>query len=167
MLLPEVDLSPVCRLVHYTRELVPVYHSWFEQYPQLLQLTASEPLTLQEELDNQQSWILDKNKVTYIILDSTDNRPVGDVNCFISEDHVGELNVMIAVPSARRKGLARIAIRTIMQTVNIHCPEITRFIAKIDAENIPSRTMFEKLGFKLTKTLPVFNEAHYEVEYNR
>ena len=37
MLLDEIELkSPEGKLVHYTRELVPVYHSWFQKYPELL-----------------------------------------------------------------------------------------------------------------------------------
>ena len=162
MLLEPIDISPLCKLVHYSRELVPVYHSWFQKYPELLELTASEPLSLEEELANQETWVNDPNKITFIIIDS-DDRPCGDVNCFLNED-VGELNVMIAEPGSRRKGLAKAAVRAMVDSVKRQCPEVRRFVAKIDKDNTPSRAMFEGLGFALTRTIGVFNEVHYEQE---
>lgn len=160
MLLDPIDLSPLCKLVHYTKELVPTYLGWFQKYPDLLELTASEPLTLEEELSNQESWVNDPAKVTFIILDYQD-RPVGDVNCFLSGD-AGELNVMIAEPSSRRQGLAKVALQAVMKAVKTKCPDVTKFVAKIDKDNLPSRTLFESLGFVATKEMEIFNEVHYE-----
>jgi ribosomal protein S18 acetylase RimI-like enzyme len=56
-----------CVLVPYRAEHVPTYHSWMQD-PELLQATASEPLTLQEEYEMQSSWRDDPNKCTYIVL---------------------------------------------------------------------------------------------------
>jgi RimJ/RimL family protein N-acetyltransferase len=139
-----------------------VYHTWFVEHPELLELTASEALTLEEELENQQTWVNDPNKVTYIILDCEGgDRPCGDVNCFIQED-TGELNVMIAEPESRRKGIAKIAVGKIMEMVRQAYPEVKTFVAKIQENNAPSRAMFEKLGFTMVRHVQVFQEVHYE-----
>jgi hypothetical protein len=45
-------------LVPYLREHVPRYHEWMQD-PALLEATASEPLTLEQEFDVHRSWILD------------------------------------------------------------------------------------------------------------
>jgi len=38
------------------------------QDPEILFLTGSEPLTLEEEKENQASWLLDPSKFTFIII---------------------------------------------------------------------------------------------------
>jgi hypothetical protein len=53
-------------LVPYKREHVIAYHSWM-QNPFLLQTTASEPLSLEEEYENQESWFQDDKKCTFIL----------------------------------------------------------------------------------------------------
>ncbi len=63
-----VLLGETARLVPYRAEHVPRYHAWMTQ-PQLLALTASEPLTHQQEIDNQKSWHDDTNKLTFIVCD--------------------------------------------------------------------------------------------------
>ena len=45
-------------LVPYMEDHVPKYHQWMKD-PSLLQATASEPLTLQEEYRMQLSWFQD------------------------------------------------------------------------------------------------------------
>ncbi|CBH12325.1 N-acetyltransferase, putative [Trypanosoma brucei gambiense DAL972] len=55
------------RLVPYLRHHVPRYHCWMSD-PKMLELTASEPLTLQEEYENQQEWLCAEDKLTFIIL---------------------------------------------------------------------------------------------------
>lgn len=45
-------------LVPYLREHVPRYHGWMQD-PALLEATASEPLSLDQEFDVHRSWTLD------------------------------------------------------------------------------------------------------------
>uniref|UniRef100_A0A8C7X8Z8 N-acetyltransferase 9 n=1 Tax=Oryzias sinensis TaxID=183150 RepID=A0A8C7X8Z8_9TELE len=94
-------------LVPYNAEHVPRYHEWMKS-PELQQLTASEPLTLEQEYDMQRSWREDDDKCTFIILDtqkwadpSVDEETcmLGDVNIFLTDStdpSLAELEVMIA-----------------------------------------------------------------------
>ena len=47
-------------LVPYRKEHVPIYHEWMKD-PYLLAMTASEPLSLQEEYEMQNKWTFDKD----------------------------------------------------------------------------------------------------------
>nr|CAD7431194.1 unnamed protein product [Timema monikensis] len=93
------------------------YHNWMKS-PELQQLTASEPLSLEEEYRMQQSWSEDEDKCTFIILDrliyevSKDEiaAMIGDTNLFFhsSEDcedcvKVAEAEIMIAEVASRGK----------------------------------------------------------------
>jgi Acetyltransferase (GNAT) domain len=73
-------IKKCCILVPYRPEHVRQYHAWMHQNDgALLQATASEPLSLEEEYDMQQSWYLDEKKCTFIILSRNElrNRLVG------------------------------------------------------------------------------------------
>ncbi|KAJ9633536.1 hypothetical protein H2204_006919 [Knufia peltigerae] len=94
---------------------------------EIQEATASEPLTLDEEYDMQQSWRTDADKLTFIVCRPGETETtirhgsldvdamIGDVNMFISitEDDagsqllVGELELMIAERSEHRKGYGR------------------------------------------------------------
>ncbi|KAI8936125.1 hypothetical protein NX059_007624 [Plenodomus lindquistii] len=165
--------TPTTLLVPYSPHHVPHYHTWM-QSATLLALTASEPLTLEQEYAMQKSWRDDGDKLTFIICTADDDavgrtviKPgvkdgeknmVGDVNLFLTESEeesssfsseyaeaeaetetegqqfdyahptphststspspsqrkqkslVAELEIMIASPSHRGKGLARSAL---------------------------------------------------------
>jgi RimJ/RimL family protein N-acetyltransferase/8-oxo-dGTP pyrophosphatase MutT (NUDIX family) len=145
-------------LVPYRSEHVQAYHRWMQD-PELLQLTGSEPLTLEEEVAMQRSWAQDTDKATFIILESgTPDTPgtgahggrmVGDVNLFFYEaddpTHA-EVSVMVAVQDARRRGLAREAVCAMLQHGYARLGART-FAAKIDEDNGASLALFESLGF--------------------
>ncbi|QDS67686.1 hypothetical protein FKW77_005317 [Venturia effusa] len=100
-------LTPKILLVPYSPHHVPQYHTWM-QSPDLQKLTASEPLSLEEEYAMQESWREDGDKLTFITclplgrqgerkgeeeglvvqggLGDGDGRMIGDVNLFLSED---------------------------------------------------------------------------------
>lgn len=59
-------------LVPYREKFVERYHNWMKD-PFLLQTTASEPLSLEEEYDMQKSWCNDSNKCTFIVLVNDNN----------------------------------------------------------------------------------------------
>ena len=102
-------------LVPYRRDHVPKYHEWMKSQ-ELLELTGSEPLSLEEEYTMQQEWRDSDDKCTFIVLDrkmsengaNEEDAMVGDTNIFLSteEDGVslGEAEIMIAESSARGKG---------------------------------------------------------------
>lgn len=54
-------------LVPYRPEHVPTYHGWMTD-TRLLELTSSEPLTMDEEVRMQSEWRDDENKCTFVIL---------------------------------------------------------------------------------------------------
>ncbi|CAD6187894.1 unnamed protein product [Caenorhabditis auriculariae] len=104
---------------------------------------GSEPLTLEEEHKMQRSWLEDEDKLTFIVLSRElydDGIPqiacmVGDVNLFINwEERNAEVEVMIAEPSARRKGIALEAVSLII-SYGIRKFNLLKFTAKIVEDN--------------------------------
>ena len=146
-------------LVPYRPEHVPTYHGWMGD-PWLQEMTASEPLSLEEEYAMCTSWQEDEDKLTFIVLDSTagagTDAMVGDVNLFFhswlrEEDDadyaVAEVEVMIGESAARRKGLATEAVRVMLDYAATELAT-RKFVAKIKMANEPSLAMFSsKLGF--------------------
>ncbi|TID27761.1 putative n-acetyltransferase 9 [Venturia nashicola] len=103
--------TPKILLVPYSTHHVPQYHTWMQD-PQLQKLTASEPLSIEEEYAMQKSWREDGDKLTFIAclptslgkdggggretkvvkggLDDSSDRMIGDVNLFFTEDDEGD-----------------------------------------------------------------------------
>lgn len=90
------------RLVPYLKAHIQQYHAWMQD-AELLRLTCSEALTLEEETANQCSWRDDAHKATFIVcalgadgaaVDDPDMTAgmCGDVNAFLSpaEDDDGD-----------------------------------------------------------------------------
>lgn len=67
------------QFIPYTKEVVETYHKWMQD-PEILYLTGSEPLTLEEEYENQLSWLNDPLKHTFIIKEG--DVLIGDINLF-------------------------------------------------------------------------------------
>lgn len=58
---------PTLRLLPYLPHHVSQYHVWMSE-PSLLTATESDPLSLEEERENQISWLLSHDKLTFILL---------------------------------------------------------------------------------------------------
>ena len=168
-------------LVPYMAEHVPLYNDWMQD-DELLRLTCSERLSLAEEFENQQSWQEDPGKLTFILCSgltpSLTNGMAGDVNAFFSEDFPSEdgsesgtsqiqgcpalhaeLEIMIAEPEHRRKGLARDTLSLFMHFVMTHVPRVDTFVAKVTDDNEASLGLFLGLGFQVFKHMPVFQQT--------
>jgi RimJ/RimL family protein N-acetyltransferase len=199
-------LSPKILLVPYSAHHVPQYHTWMQD-AELQKLTASEPLSMEEEYEMQRSWRNDGDKLTFIAclpitnsegrnekgngnvvqvgIDDADEKMIGDVNLFLSEDDeddedenddekheeakkvIGELEIMVASPSARGKGLGKATLLIFLWyiTTNIFSiiseytttknTTLKYLRVKISASNEISIKLFERVGF--TKTSPTPN----------
>ncbi|WAQ96053.1 NAT9-like protein [Mya arenaria] len=133
-------------LVPYEKKHVLKYHEWMKS-EELQQLTASEPLTLEEEYSMQESWRNDDNKCTFIVLDKK------------RYDHTEASEID---PSARGQGIGKEALFCMMvygfEELSVRC-----YTAKIGYDNHTSATMFTKIGFKEIQKSDVFRETTYEL----
>ncbi|XP_064406359.1 N-acetyltransferase 9-like protein [Halichondria panicea] len=165
-------------LVPYSAHHVDKYHSWMQD-PVLRELTASEPLTLEQEHQMQQSWMKDENKCTFIVLSkeiyidpsrTEIDAMVGDVNLFFSESQEGgpnytcaEIDIMIAEQSCRGNGLGSEAAR-LMMAFSIIELGVNKFQAKIGRTNKPSQNLFKsRLGFSEVSFSEIFDEITLEI----
>ncbi len=140
--------------------------------PELLELTGSEPLTLEQEFHMQQTWRESEDKCTFIILDRVAYEDggedevrsmVGDTNLFLRGEGsllVAEVEVMVAEPEARRR---RIGWESTCLMLRYGAEElgVEAFEAKVKEDNVPSHAMFDKLGFVVAERSPVFKEVTY------
>ncbi|GAU22926.1 hypothetical protein TSUD_326980 [Trifolium subterraneum] len=166
-------------LVPYMEPHVPKYHQWM-QNPSLLQATASEPLSLEQEYQMQLSWSRDLNKETFIVLDKdllleietfSHGQPyvqamVGDVNIFmndINNPQIAEIEIMIAEQTSRGKGLGKESV-LMMMAFAIEKLGIKTFQVKIGELNVESINLFKKLGFVQTSHSNIFNEVTLELQ---
>lgn len=160
-------------LVPYEPRHVPRYHTWM-QSEELRNLTASEPLSLEEEYAMQRSWREDADKLTFILLDraifETSTKAdrelqamIGDVNLFLHQlDNCAELEVMLAEPVARGKGLGREAALAMMLfacSAGALNSDIYVFSAKIGEDNTASLNLFTGLDFQIVGRSSIFKEV--------
>ncbi|CAI9571482.1 unnamed protein product [Staurois parvus] len=154
-------------LVPYEPHHVVRYHEWMKS-EDLQKLTASEPLTLEQEYDMQCRWREDNDKCTFIILDAArwdqgcpeEQCMVGDVNLFITDPEnpaLAEIEIMIAEPTCRGKGFGEESTR-LMLFYGISSLGISTFQAKIGQENMKSVQLFQKLHFEEVSFSSVFQE---------
>ncbi|XP_055837176.1 alpha/beta-tubulin-N-acetyltransferase 9 [Episyrphus balteatus] len=164
-------------LVPYEAKHVEKYNKWMQD-PKLQELTASEPLSIEEEYRMQTSWRNDDDKLTFLVVsrqlfsetkDEIESL-VGDTNLFlrIDEDEenntkvrVAEAEIMIAEPSFRRQGLGWEAMLLLLKYAQKNLP-IDKFEVKIGFENVKSINMFEKMKFIETYRTEVFKEVTLE-----
>ncbi|CAH1643272.1 unnamed protein product [Spodoptera littoralis] len=161
-------------LVPYREYHVPRYHKWMKS-EELQKLTASEPLSLEQEYEMQKSWREDDDKCTFIILDKTifekSNEEtvamIGDTNIFITDKElrVGEIEIMIAEESARGKKFGWEAV-ILMFLYGIQHINLKTFEAKISLSNSISIKMFQKLGFQEKSLSEIFQEITLEKVVN-
>ncbi|XP_021910366.1 N-acetyltransferase 9-like protein isoform X2 [Carica papaya] len=135
-------------LVPYMEAHVPKYHNWMQDHG-LLQATGSEPLSLDQEYQMQLSWTQDPLTM------------VGDVNIYMNDlddMQLAEIEIMIAEPKSRGKGLGKESVLMMMahavQTLGVHM-----FRAKIGESNGASLNLFRKLGFEEVSYSEVFKEV--------
>jgi len=148
-------------LVPYNKHLVKTYHGWMNE--EMLKATSSEPLTLKEEYEMQNTWINDTDKITFILLDLKKwmsireldqdkineheaNCTFGDINMFLTEEGEaieGEVSIMIALKEYRRKGHASNIVKCFINLLRAELG-VTNVRAKIDLDNEASINLFKK-----------------------
>jgi len=178
-------------LIPYKETHVEKYHGWMSD-GEILRLTGSESLTFEQEQEMQKEWEPDSKKCTFIIMDRSKYEEchdeiasiVGDTNLFFEleacdHDHCdeactdtveenngiirsAEIEVMVAEPWARRKGLAKEALGLMMRFGTEKLGK-TKFIAKIKCDNEPSIQLFQKLGFRQVTQPNIFDEISFEL----
>ncbi|KAL0476837.1 N-acetyltransferase 9-like protein nat9 [Acrasis kona] len=171
-------------LVPYRREHVYKYHDWMGG-EDLLELTASERLSLEEELEMQQTWRDDENKCTFIVIDksklseeqyysSTTEGMCGDVNIFVTFDDElnqtkGEIEIMVAEKDSRGKGIATEALWMMMR-YGMDTLKIDEYEAKILEQNDASLKLFQdKMKYIYKRYHKAFGEhwLTYNVKDNK
>ncbi|XP_023316648.1 N-acetyltransferase 9-like protein [Trichogramma pretiosum] len=158
-------------LVPYKEHHVLRYHEWMK-CEELQQLTASEPLSLEDEYKMQKSWFEDEDKCTFIILNRLKfqeksneiDSMIGDTNLFFDnseKEKIAEIEIMIAEKIDRGKGCGREAT-ILMLIYGIEKLGVQKYSAKISIENVKSCNMFQKLDFIEISRSSVFKEVTLE-----
>ena len=155
--------------IPYKKHHVEKYHQWM-QNEELLEKTASEPLSIEKEYEMQHSWWLDDDKCTFILLskqiydnlaDNEIKSMVGDVNLFfnnLDNKTEAEIEVMIAESSMRGQGLGKEAVN-VMMYYGFKYLNVKMFSVKIGFDNVASIKLFTNLGFKEESRSEVFREV--------
>ena len=113
----------------------------------------------------------------------------GDVNLFLNDPedrHLAEIEVMIAEPLSRGKGLAHEALVLLMLYAVTHLvswgvlagpdcfqalrgdgapvQDLNKFVAKIGYNNVASQSLFQKLGYREHSRSAVFQEITFVLQ---
>ncbi|XP_055379832.1 alpha/beta-tubulin-N-acetyltransferase 9 isoform X2 [Condylostylus longicornis] len=150
-----------------------LYHNWMKS-AELQILTASEPLSLEEEYAMQKSWRNDEDKCTFLILsketfDTTNDELkslIGDTNLFLQyeddqNEKVAECEIMIAEKEYRRKKLGWESM-LLMLKYGQCILNLNKFVAKINENNENSIYMFKKMNFNEISRSEIFHEVTLE-----
>ncbi|KZS07479.1 N-acetyltransferase 9 protein [Daphnia magna] len=135
-------------LVPYRDIHVPKYHEWMSS-EELQKLTASEPLSVEQEYEMQKSWADDEDKCTFIVLDKAKYE---DTNNEV------EIEIMIAETCYRKNGRGKEST-LLMLKYGKEQLGVKQFHAKIGLDNIASIQMFQKIGFHEISRSEVFGEV--------
>jgi len=161
-------------LIPYRDKHVKKYHDWMQD-SELLFLTASERLSLEEEYEMQRKWVLDQDKCTFIVCDnnlysseseeSEVSSMIGDTNIYFSDPtdlSIGEIEVMIAEKEYRGRGFAK---ETLLLMINFakQVIGVKKLIAKIKDCNETSIRLFSKLHFTPVSHSDIFEETTFEL----
>lgn len=160
-------------LVPYQPHHVPKYHEWMTS-PQLQYLTASEPLSLEEEFEMQKKWVMDADKVTFIVLDRAVyertecevDAMIGDTNCYFNDSEdvtTCEIELMIADEASRGRGYGTETLLLMMRFA-MDVIGVEKFEAKIKFDNESSTKLFTKFGFREVSKSEVFRETTFLFE---
>ncbi|XP_035791300.1 N-acetyltransferase 9-like protein isoform X1 [Anopheles albimanus] len=170
-------------LVPYESKHVAKYHEWMKNV-ELQELTASEPLSLEEEYQMQRSWRQDEDKCTFLVLDRQEFERtgdeiaalIGDTNIFLQlppsdgtdgdGSVVGEIEIMIAEPTARGKRCGWEAT-LLMLRFGVEYLRVAKFVAITKDTNRPAMRMFERMQFSETLRSAVFHEVTFERSVDR
>lgn len=160
--------GPVVSLVPFLPSHVPLYHVWMSN-PSNLELTGSEPVSLEEQEKVRLDWIHQSDRHIFII--ERAGAIVGDIGVVLMEEEeeeqdpvvTVEIDVMVGEESARRGGIATAAVG-MMERWAAERMAAKRIVAKIKDHNTPSLSLFRKLGYSHEKPLPIFNEIHLTKE---
>lgn len=101
------------------------------------------------------STILNKDKYLFMCLDSN-KKKIGTVR-FDIKDKIAKIAIILN-PTKRNLGLSEPCIIQALKKLYSLNPEINFFIAEIRKNNIASKKLFEKIGFKLQYSK---NEIYY------
>ncbi|KAK0383713.1 hypothetical protein NLU13_9624 [Sarocladium strictum] len=174
-------------LVPYEKHHVPQYHGWMQD-PAIQEATASEPMTLEEEYENQQSWRTSNDKLTFIVCaplpagtesalageaDGVD-RTRGDINFFlypydtvddsVSDPKVlvGEVDIMIAANGHRGQGTGQASVRALLVYIQRNLGAILKEYAGAEGSELRGLMVKLKEGNKASRAL--FERLGFEQE---
>eukprot|EP00271_Cylindrocystis_brebissonii_P023280 TRINITY_DN9580_c0_g2_i2.p1 TRINITY_DN9580_c0_g2~~TRINITY_DN9580_c0_g2_i2.p1 ORF type:complete len:139 (-),score=17.94 TRINITY_DN9580_c0_g2_i2:152-511(-) len=90
----------------------------------------------------------------------------GDVNLFLNDqddEHIAEIEVMVAEAQSRGRGLAKEALRLLMSYALSPPLSVHTFRAKIGETNSASLRLFQSLGYEEVSRSHVFSQVTLEL----
>ncbi|TKA54622.1 hypothetical protein B0A53_03029 [Rhodotorula sp. CCFEE 5036] len=167
----------------YRRWHVPRYHEWMAS-EEMQQATASEPLTMEQEYEMQQSWRLDEDSKSAFapkqpVAHDDSSTMLGDVNLFLHEadpetdpedDGLRRSEPETATPTPRRPPRPPRAEMEIMfpptpsfparSGIATHTLQVFLSYAATELR-IPPRSFFARIGFDNEKSLGLFRKLGF------